>query len=187
MIANRQPPEWQYYLNPWWREQLAYATRLSKEECERRIKDNTTAFLGRTVRRAMVSAADFTLHRMTFYNNSFKPFAYVTIDGSVPVPETTVRVVLSTARSVRVFFVVWYAFIAFFTVSMLVSTLGRQPAEAILVPTGFIAAFLAWPIVLNAFGKGIAHGDRRFLTSFLVEELELRQAPTVDLLEQVRS
>ena len=39
-----------------------------------------------------------------------------------------------------------------------------------------MALFLAWPVVLNAFGRAIAYGDRQFLTTFLVEELELKQS-----------
>ncbi|TMD94640.1 MAG: hypothetical protein E6I72_12395 [Chloroflexi bacterium] len=175
MIEVRSPPQWQYYLNPWWREQRLYVTRLSKAECQRRLNEATTRFLGRRVGRAWLSAADFTLHRVTFYNNGFKPFVYVTLDDSMP-PETAVRMTLSGSNSVRLFFVVWYGFLALFAAGVLISTPGRQPPSDLAFPLGIMALFLAWPVVLNAFGRAIAYGDRQFLTTFLVEELELKQS-----------
>jgi hypothetical protein len=171
-------PEWQYYLNPWWSEEHVFGTRLSKAECQRRLNESTTRWLTRSVARALVSAADFTLHRVTFYNNGFKPFAYLRFDDSTP-PETTVRVTFSASNFVRVFFIVWYAFLGLFIAGILVSTIGRQPASAVVLPFAFIAAFIAWPIVLTAFGRGIAYGDRRYLTDFIVETLELREAPAL--------
>ncbi len=179
MIARQaRQPEWQYYLNPWWSEEHVFATRLSKAECQGRLNDATTRWLSRSVARALVSVADFTLHRVTFYNNGFKPFAYLRFLESTP-PDTTVRVTFSASNSVRVFFVVWYAFLALFTAGILVSTVGRQPSSAVAVPLAFIAAFIAWPVVLTALGRGIAHGDRRYLTDFIVTTLELTPAQTL--------
>ena len=181
MVAQQaRAPEWQYYLNPWWSEERVFVTRLSKEECQRRLNESTTRWLGRSVARALVSVADFTLHRVTFYNNGFKPFAYLRFDDSTP-PDTTVRVTFSASNSVRVFFVIWYAFLAVFTAGIVVSTGGRQPTSAVALPFAIIAAFIAWPILLTAFGRAIAKGDRRYLTGFIVETLELREAPALPL------
>lgn len=173
MIDQHAPPEWHYYLNPWWREQRLYLTRLSKTECQRRLNETTTRFLGRRVGRAMLSSADFTLHRVAFYNNSFKPYMYVTFDDSMP--QTVVRVTLSASNSVRVFLVVWYGFLTVFTAGVLISTAGHQASPAIALPFAFVAGFCLWPVLLTAFGRTIASGDRQFLTGFLVEELELTQ------------
>jgi len=178
IVQQARSPEWQYYLNPWWSEEHVFVTRLSKAECQRRLNESTTRWLSRRVARALVSVADFTLHRVTFYNNGFKPFAYLRFDDSTP-PDTTVRVTFSASNSVRVFFVVWYAFLALFTAGILVSTAGRQPVSAVALPFAFIGAFIAWPIVLTAFGRGIAHGDRRYLTDFIVATLELTPAQTL--------
>jgi len=181
LIARQaRQPEWQYYLNPWWSEEHVFVTRLSKAECQRRLDESTTRWLSRSVARALVSVADFTLHRVSFYNNGFKPFAYLRFDESTP-PDTTVRVTFSASNSVRVFFVVWYAFLALFTAGVLVSPVGRQPTSAGALPPATIAAFIAWPVVLTAFGRGIAHGDRRYLTDFMVETLELREAQALPI------
>src|SRR5690349_8731096 len=40
-------PEWQYYLNPWWSEEHVFVTRLSKDECQRRLNESTTRWLGK--------------------------------------------------------------------------------------------------------------------------------------------
>jgi hypothetical protein len=113
LIPRSVPPEWQYYLNPWWREEHEYVTRLDGSECRRRLEASTTRFLGRSVGRAWFSPVDFTLHRVTFYNNGFKPFAYLTFDESQP-QQTTVRLTFSGAWSAQVFFGFWYAFMAIF-------------------------------------------------------------------------
>jgi hypothetical protein len=171
-------PGWQYYLNPWWTEEHVFLTRLSKEESRRRLNESTTRWLGKSVARSLVSLADFTLHRVTFYNNGFKPFAYLRVDDSTP-PDTTVRVTFSASNSVRVFFVVWYAFLALFAAGIVVSTVGRQPTSAVALPLAVVAALIAWPILLTWFGRAIAHGDRRYLTDFIVETLELTTAQRI--------
>jgi hypothetical protein len=173
-------PEWQYYLNPWWSEEHVFVTRLSKGECQRRLNESTTRWLGKSVARSLASVADFTLHRVTFYNNGFKPFAYLRFDESTP-PETTVRVAFSASNSVRVFFVVWYAFLALFAAGILVSTGGRQPVSTVALPLAVVAAFIAWPVLLTALGRAIAYGDRRYLTDFIVDALELREAPALPI------
>lgn len=170
-----RPPEWQYYLNPWWREEQAFTTRLSKAECHRRLDESTTRWLGRSVARAIFSTADFTLHRVTFFNNGFKPYAYLRFDESTP-PGATVRVTFSASNSVRVFFVVWYAFLLLFATTALLSTIGRQPVVAF--PFLIAAAFAVWPVVLTSVGRAIAYGDRQYLTEFLVETLEFTPTQT---------
>lgn len=174
MIAAQAPAAWQYYFNPWWQEQHVYATRLDEHECRRRLDESTSRFLFRSVGRAMVSSADYTLHHVTFFRNSFKPYAYVKLDSSMA-PPTIVRVTLSAPVSVRVFFVFWYAFLALYVTVGTLAAGGhlRDPSAAVLL--AFAAGFAALPLVMNTFGRVLSQGDRDYLTTFLMNELELRE------------
>ncbi len=177
MVEQKAPPAWQYYLNPWWRERHVYVTRMSPDDCRRQLTESTTRFLGRRVGRSMFSAADFTLHRVTFYNNSFKVYAYLKLRDSVS-GGTVVEVTLSNSLYVRGFMVFWYGFLAFW--ASLVIFFGSQhpsgDASGIGAPALFVALFAAFPVLLNAFGKVLAGGDQAFLIEFLVEELQLTPA-----------
>ena len=151
-----------------------YVTNLDERECRRRLDESTSRFLGRVVGRAMVSAADYTLHHVTFFRNSFKPYAYLKFDGSFP-PQTIVRVTFSAPISVRVFFVFWYAFLAFFaTVALAGAWSHLRSGDAVLLSV-FLGGFAAMPLVMNTLGRAVSAGDRQFLTDFLLNELELRE------------
>lgn len=174
MIDAQSPPAWQYFLNPWWQEKRVYVTRLDLQECRRRLDESTSRFLWRAVGRAMVSAADYTLHHVTFWRNSFKPYAYVKLDGSTP-PQTIVRVTLSAPVSVRVFFVFWYAFLLVYaTVGAMAAHEHLAGPDALLLG-GLVVLFAAMPMVMNTFGRVMSQGDRDFLVGFLMNELELRE------------
>src|SRR5207302_6149711 len=95
-------------------------------------------------------------------------------------PETVVRVRLSASNSVRVFLVAWYAFLALFIVVPLISTADHQTSPTSALLLAFVGVFFAWPLLLTVFGRAVASGDQRFLTGFLVEELELTQPPSVE-------
>jgi hypothetical protein len=176
LIPRSVPPEWQYYLNPWWREEHEYVTRLDGSECRRRLEASTTRFLGRSVGRAWFSPVDFTLHRVTFYNNGFKPFAYLTFDESQP-QQTTVRLTFSGAWSAQVFFGFWYAFMAIFAAVATVALATHARVSGDRSAFAVVPILLIAPFALCAFGRAIASGDRDYLSRFLVDELELRQPP----------
>ena len=170
MSEQKAPPAWLYYLNPWWRERHIYVTRLSPDECRRMLIETTTRLLGRRVARSWLSAADFTLHRVTLFNNSFKPYAYVRLRESM-----FVELTLSSSLYVRGFLVCWYGFLAL--LSILVATSGFQhprgnPSD-LATAAAFVLTLASFPLLLNAFGRALAAGDRAFLTVFLVEQLHL--------------
>lgn len=171
------PASWQYYFNPWWREEHAYVTSLTAAQCRSRLNRSTTRFLGRSVGRAMLSAADFTVHHITLFNNGFKPFGYVNFDEATTPPETIVHVTLSGAFSLQVFFVIWGAFMCLIGVATVVAAIGHAPASGDMSAFSVIPLLFIAPFALNTFGRSIAFGDRDYLTRFLVDELELRPAP----------
>src|SRR5947209_1519191 len=73
-----------------------------------------------------------------------------------------------------------YAFLALFIVVPLISTASHQASPTSTLLLAFVGVFLAWPLLLTPLGRTIASGDRRFLTGFLVEELELTRPPSVE-------
>ena len=172
--AQSSPPAWQYFLNPWWQEKQVYVTSLDLQECRRRLDESTSRFLGRAVGRAMVSAADYTLHRVTFWRNSFKTYAYVNLDASMP-PQTIVRVTLSAPLSVRLFFVFWYAFLLVYVAVGAMGAHGHLADPDALLLGGFVVLFAAMPMAMNTIGRVMSQGDRDFLTGFLMNELALRE------------
>lgn len=175
-LINPHPPpsRWQYYLNPWWREVRVYVTNLDEHECRRRLDESTSRFLGRVVGRAMFSAAAYTLHHVTFFRNSFKPYAYIKFDASFP-PQTILRVTFMSPVSVRVFFVFWYAFLVFYaTVALAAAWSHLRSGEALLIAL-FLGGFAAMPLLMNTVGRAVSSGDPQFLTQFLLDELELRE------------
>jgi hypothetical protein len=174
MIGAESPAAWQYFLNPWWQERQVYVTSLDLQECRRRLDESTSRFLWRAVGRGMVSAADYTLHHVTFWRNSFRPYAYVKLDGSMP-PQTIVRVTLSAPVSVRVFFVFWYAFLLVYVAVGAMAAHGHIAGPDALLFGGFVVLFAAMPMAMNTFGRVMSQGDRDFLTGFLMNELELRE------------
>jgi len=151
-----------------------YVTSLDLQECRRRLDESTSRLPWRAVGRAMVSAADYTLHHVTFLRNSFKPYAYVKLDGSMP-PQTIVRVTLSAPLSVRVFFVFWYAFLLVYVAVAAIGARGHVAGPDAALLGGFVVLFAALPMAMNTFGRVMSQGDRDFLTGFLVNELELRE------------
>ena len=164
---------WQYYFNPWWTERHTYFSKLTSDECRRLINESTTPFLGR-IRRALFSSADFTLHRMSFFRNSFRPYAYVNLTDAVS-SGTLVAVTLSAARSVQLFFIFWFGFLGFWTALATWSVLQRGPFD-FLVPL-FGLGMATFGFLLNVFGRALAADDAAFLISFLRDELGLQQPP----------
>lgn len=171
---DRVPPRWQYFLNPWWRERRTYFSQLPVDDCRRRLSRSTTLFLGRTVGRSAVSLADFTLHRVTFYANGNKPYAYVSFTEAA-IGGTLVKVSMSATLFGRVFFVLWFGFLLVFTL-LGSSAVLQQGAEGLIFPLwglGIAGAGLAF----NAFGRMLAYGDPAFLLGFLQQELQLKPPP----------
>jgi len=125
-----------------------------------------------------VSLADFTLHRVTFYSNGMKPYAYVTL-AEVPAGGagggTLVKISMSATLAGRVFLGFWFGFIAVWT--LLASTAVYQKGiDGLLFPlVGLGMAALG--LLLNAFGRTLAHNDPAYLLEFLQQELRLTAPP----------
>jgi hypothetical protein len=171
---DRRPPRWQYFLNPWWRERRTYFTNLSVENCRQRLSESTTRFLGRRVGRSTVSLADFTLHRMTFYANGGKPYAYVRLIA-LPTGGTLVRVSMSASLFGMVFLGIWFGFIGIWTIAAMGAFI-QQGVRGLFFPV-FGVGMAALGMVFNAATRLLAAGDPAFLLSFLREELDLREPP----------
>lgn len=165
---------WQYFLNPWWREEYTFFSSFPPDECRRLINESTTRFLGRRVGRALISTADFTLHRVTFYRNSFKPHAYVTLQQTSS-GGTLVRVTVSEARSVQAFMAVWFGFLAFWAAISLTAVL-QQGAAGLTIPL-FGLGMAVFGLLINLVGRVMGYRDTDFLLRFLQDELELREPP----------
>ena len=167
-------PGLQYYLNPWWREKHTYLTQLGIAECRRRLKESTTRFLRALIGRGLWSHADFSLFRVGVMRNSFKPYAHVKFRDA-PSGGTVVEVTLSSHGFVLGFFVFWFGFLAFWTVSVTIATF-RQPApDFIGVMAGLGMA--GFGLVLNAIGRTIGRGDPAYLLGFLHQQLDLTDPP----------
>jgi hypothetical protein len=169
-----QSSRWQYYLNPWWREYHVSFTRLASEECRRVLNESTTRLLGRQVGRSLISSADFTLHRVTFYSNSFKPHAYVRLTAGA-VGGTVVKVTLSSARSVQGFMAFWFGFLTLWTLLASPAVFQQGTAGLIFPVEGLGMATFGF--LLNAFGRSLGAGDVKFLLRFLKEQLHLEDLP----------
>ena len=167
-----KPPEWQYYLNPWWRQRHIFLTPRPVEECRRLLNETTTRFLGRRVARSLISSTDFTLCRVTFYNNSFKPYAYVTL-VQAGYGGTLVEVTFSSSRWTRFFLAMWFGLLALFALLAAIAA-GRQGDWTF---DAFVGGMAAFGFGLNAFGRVLAGGDRAFLLGFLTDELGLADPP----------
>ena len=173
-IVPRTSRGWQYYWNPWWREKHTYFTQLDIGECRRRLKENTTRFLGALVGRGLLSHADFSLFRVGVMKNSFKPYAHVKF-REAQIGGTLVDVTLSSHGFVRGFMVLWLGFIAFWTVSVTIAGF-RQPAPDLLSVL-FGLGMAGFGLVLSAIGRSVGRGDPAFLLSFLDEQLGLTDPP----------
>jgi hypothetical protein len=172
--TSRHGLGWQYYWNPWWREKRIYFTDQSVEDCRRLLNESTSRFLGRRVRRTLYTPADFTLYRNAFYNNGFRPYAYVIMREGLG-RGTLVTVTVSTATFTRWFLVFWFGFIAVWTALALGSGLREGRLELAGLAIG--AAFAVFMLLLNAFGRLVARGDQSFLEDFLREEIGLSDPP----------
>lgn len=175
---DRVPPRWQYFLNPWWRERRTYFTSLSVEDCRLRLVSSTTRFLGRSIGRSTVSLADFTLHRVTFYSNGGKPYAYVRL---LPAPTggTLVRVSMSASFFGMVFLGIWFGFMGIWTIAATGAFI-QQGARGLFFPV-FGLGMAAVGIIFNAATRLLAAGDPAYLIAFLQEELDLREPPSYAL------
>ena len=173
-MANDSALGWQYYFNPWWRERRTYFTRLRVDECRVRLRESTTHWIGAKVRRSRLSLADFTLNRVTFYGNGSKPFAYVRLHEA-PIGGTLVQVTIGATQFGRIFFGFWFGFLALWTLGATSASL-RQGLASLPV-LSFGVGMVAIGLLLNAFGRWLAHGDRDFLIGFLTNVLDLGQPP----------
>jgi hypothetical protein len=109
--ALQVAPRWQFYVNPWWSDKRTYFTRLSVDECRRVINERTSRFLNGRVHRTFYSPGDFTLYRARFFRNGMRPLAYLRL-REVPGRGTLVTVTISASGFARVFFGVWFGFLA---------------------------------------------------------------------------
>lgn len=164
---------WRYFLDPWWREDHVYLSPMASDDCRRALNESTTPFLG-LVRRSFMSSADYGLNRMTFYANSFKPFAHVRL-ADCESGGTLVRVTLSGSRYCQAFMAVWFGFVVLWILASLPGVLQEGPPGFMFPLAGLGLAGFAF--LLNAFGRAIASGDRRFLIGFLRDELRLQDPP----------
>jgi Na+-transporting NADH:ubiquinone oxidoreductase subunit NqrB len=164
----------QYYLNPWWSDRRVYFTRLSVDECRQVINQATTRFMAAQVHRSFFSTADFTLYRASFFRNGMRPFAYIRL-REVLGQGTLVTVTLSTSRFARVFFGVWFGFLAVWAVLATLLTTGGQKADFTAVPFAVGMALFGWLFTL--VGRVMASRDPAFLLRFLTEELSLTEPP----------
>ncbi len=164
----------QYYLNPWWREERTYFTELSVEDCRRLLRESTTRFLARSVGRSLFSVADFTLYRVSFLSNGFKPYVYVALSDA-PAGGTLVKLKFSATLSTQLFIGGWFGFLALWLVVGAISVVRENGVSwwALLFGLGFAAFGLG----INAFGRLIAAGDPAFLEAFLQDLLALREPP----------
>lgn len=167
-------PGWQYYLNPWWRQHEQYVSPLTPAECRQVINASTAVFLGRSVGRGLLSTADFTLHRISFVQNGFRPYAYVKLTERAT-GGTLVSVTLSASRPVQAFSVIWLGFVA--TVTILATIGEATQRSAWIEPAGFGGGMIAFFLTVNAIGRLAALRDSAFLRGFLGEELHLQASP----------
>jgi hypothetical protein len=164
-----------YYLNPWWSGRHVYFTRLSVNECRRVINEGTTRFTAAQVHRAFFSRPDFTLYRASFFRNGMRPLAYIGL-REVLGRGTLVSVRLSASRFARVFFGLWFGFLAFWTVLATIFSAGRGQLDFTALAFAAGMALFGWLFTL--FGRVLASGDPAFLLRFLTEELGLAEPPT---------
>jgi hypothetical protein len=169
-----RPNRWQYYLNPWWSEKRTYFTRLTVEECRRAISEATTRLMAGQVHRAFFSSADFTLYRASFFRNGMRPFAYVGL-REVLGRGTLVTVTMTASRFARVFFGVWFGFLAVWTLLAIVLTTGQHQPDLTAVPFAAGMALFGW--LFTVLGRFLAGGDPASLTRFLTEDLGLIEPP----------
>ena len=174
VASSRVTPRWQYYLNPWWSDKHAYFTRLSVDECRRVINERTSRFLTGRVHRTFYSTADFTLYRARFFRNGMRPFAYIRL-RQVLGRGTLVTVTMSAPQFARVFFAVWFGFLAFWAVLATFPSAGEQHPD--LTAISFAAGIALFGWLFTLFGRALATGDPAFLQSFLIGELGLTEPP----------
>jgi hypothetical protein len=165
-------------LNPWWSDKRTYFTSLNVEECRRAITERTSRFLTGRVHRTFYSTADFTLYRARFFRNGMRPFAYIRL-REVLGRGTLVTVTMSAPQFARVFFGVWFGFLAFWAV--LATFLGAGVRHADLTAISFAAGMALFGWLFTLFGRALAGGDPVFLQSFLTGELGLTEPPAGSL------
>jgi hypothetical protein len=161
-------------VNPWWRDKRTYFTKLGVDECRRVINERTSRFMTGQMRRTFYSPGDFTLYRARFFRNGMRPLAYIGL-REVLGRGTQVTVATSASGFARVFFGVWFGFLA---VWALLATFLTTEQHQIDLTAGFFAAGMAlfgWLFTL--FGRLLASGDQAFLMRFLTEELRLTEPP----------
>jgi hypothetical protein len=179
MATADQPGEWQYYVNPWWRERRTYVSQFGLDKCAELLREVPASVVSSGIRRTLLSPTRFTFAAGSlFMRNDARPYAYVNL-ADFGSGRTYVDLTLSSSRWSRGFMVFWYAFLALWTglaVSGAFASQGRS-----LAPLGalalFVSLFLAFPILLTLIGRGIASSHRRRLREFLVARLELVEAP----------
>jgi hypothetical protein len=161
-------------LNPWWSDKRTYFTGLNVEECRRAITERTSRFLTGRVHRTFYSTADFTLYRARFFRNGMRPFAYIRL-REVLGRGTLVTVTMSAPQFARVFFGVWFGFLAFWAVLATFLSAGQQHGD--LTAISFAAGMALFGWLFTLFGRALASGDPAFLQSFLTAELGLTEPP----------
>lgn len=93
---------------------------------------------------------------------------------------TLVAVTLSSARSVRLFFIVWFGFLGLWS-SLTASAVVQRGSAAVLFPL-FGVGMATFGYLLCVVGRAIADDDAEFLMAFLRDELGLREPPASALL-----
>lgn len=126
------------------------------------------------MRRSLFSGGDFTLERVSFVNNGFKPLAKVAFSDALS-GGTLVKVTLASSIFARVFLTFWFGLVTFWTVFASISV--AQKGTSAWFPVLFGPGFMGFGLALSAFGRLIAYNDAPYLVKFLKEELQLQEPP----------
>jgi hypothetical protein len=92
---------------------------------------------------------------------------------------TLVTVTMSAPQFARVFFGVWFGFLALWAV--LVTFLGAGQQRVDLTAISFAAGMALFGWLFTLFGRALASGDPAFLQGFLTRELGLSDPPAGSL------